>query len=157
LPEQAIAEEWVPRLKKIIRQDRFSISVVLLEFGLFIAVGTFLIFNRPDDPWFGVVCTALFTGMVVWLPFAMHRRRARIRRLLAKFRRRSRFDDDGLWFRAVTLLLGEGGFDWLRQTSHFLECYFPERALAAGPHIIAARVAHHRFRSTCVLGGLRLG
>jgi hypothetical protein len=84
LPEQAIPGEWVRGLQKIIRQDRRLIWLGLLELGLFTALGIFLILDRPDYPWFGVLCTALFAGITIWLPFSIRRRRMRIEALIAQ-------------------------------------------------------------------------
>jgi hypothetical protein len=84
LPEQAVAEEWVPALKKDIRQDRYMLWVGLLEFGLFTALGIFLIFDRPDHPWFGVVTSLVTLGIAIWIPFGIRRRRARIEGLIAQ-------------------------------------------------------------------------
>ena len=83
--EQAVAEEWVPALKKDIRQDRIMLWVGLLEFGLFTALGIFLIFDRPDHPWFGVFCSLVTLGIAIWIPFGMRRRRAQVERLIAQF------------------------------------------------------------------------
>lgn len=44
----------------------------------------FLIFDQPGHPWFGVVCTALFAGITIWLPCGIRRRRTRIEGLIAK-------------------------------------------------------------------------
>jgi hypothetical protein len=84
LPEQASAEQWGPELRKIIRHERRMVWIGLLEFGLFTALGIFLIVDRPGHPWFGVVCTALFLGIAICTPFWVRRRRARIRSLLAQ-------------------------------------------------------------------------
>jgi hypothetical protein len=84
LPEQAVAEEWVPGLQKIIRQDRRVVWVGPAVFGLFTALSVFLIFDRPDRPWFGAVCSALFLGIAIWSPFSTRRRRLRIEGLIAK-------------------------------------------------------------------------
>jgi hypothetical protein len=97
LPGQAIAEEWVPGLRKIIRQDRHMIWVGPLVFGLFAASGIFLIFDRPDHPWFGVACTVFFIVAAIWMPIWVRRRRARIEGLIAEMTNRDawRGDRDG--------------------------------------------------------------
>jgi hypothetical protein len=84
LPDQAIAGEWVPALKKAIRRDRYMLWVGLLEFGLFTALGIFLIFDRPDHPWFGAVTSLFSLGVTIWIPFGLRRRRERIEGLIAQ-------------------------------------------------------------------------
>ena len=85
LPEGASAEEWVPELSRIIRQERYMVWIGPLMFGLFTAIGVFLIFDRPEHPWFGVFCTITFLGMAVWFPIWVRRRRPRIQHLIAQF------------------------------------------------------------------------
>lgn len=85
LPEKASANEWVPELSKIIRQERHMVWVGPLVFGLATALGVFLSFGKPDHPWFGVVCSALFLSLAIWIPGSVRRRRVRIQKLLAQF------------------------------------------------------------------------
>ena len=47
LPEQAVAEEWVLGLRKVIRQDRVGAWVLLLEFGLFTAWRIIMVIQLP--------------------------------------------------------------------------------------------------------------
>jgi hypothetical protein len=44
-------------------------------FGLFTAMGIFLIFGDPEHPWFGVLVAALCLGIVIWYPVWIPRRR----------------------------------------------------------------------------------
>lgn len=84
LPEHAAAEEWVPELQKIVRQERHWAWGGPLFFGLFTAMGIFLIFDDPAHPWFGVFISAGFLGAAVWYPIWVRRRRARINGLIAE-------------------------------------------------------------------------
>ncbi|MFJ5696570.1 hypothetical protein [Arthrobacter sp. NPDC093139] len=83
LPEHATAEEWLPELQKIVRQERHWAWGGPLFFGLFTAMGIFLIFDDPAHPWFGVFVSACFLGAAVWYPIWVRRRRARINGLIA--------------------------------------------------------------------------
>jgi uncharacterized membrane protein YphA (DoxX/SURF4 family) len=85
LPEGASAEEWVPELSKIIRQERHMVWIGPLMMGLFTAIGIFLISDRPEHPWFGVFCTITFLGLAVWFPISVRRRRPRIQQLIDQF------------------------------------------------------------------------
>lgn len=75
----------MPELTKIIRQKRRMGWIGPLMFGLFTAVGIFLIFDRPEDPRFGVFYTITFLGLAVWFPISVRRRRSRIQDLIAQF------------------------------------------------------------------------
>jgi hypothetical protein len=85
LPEGASAEQWEPELIRILVQERHMMWIGPLLFGLFAVMGIFLIFDKPEHPWFGVLCTPLFLGIAIWYLVSMPRRRARIHALLAQF------------------------------------------------------------------------
>lgn len=85
LPDHASAGEWVTALGRIDRQERHMAWLGPLVMGLATALGIFLIFGEPEHPWLGVVCSPLFLGLAVWMPFGVRRRRIRIRKLLAQF------------------------------------------------------------------------
>ncbi|MET1088004.1 MAG: hypothetical protein ABWY04_12930 [Arthrobacter sp.] len=75
----------MPELTKIIRQERHMGWSGPLMFGLFTAIGIFLIFDRPEHPWLGVFCTITFLGLAVWFPISVRRRRPRIQALIDQF------------------------------------------------------------------------
>lgn len=85
LPEYASAGQWVPELDKIIRQERHMMWIGPLMFGLFAALGIFLIFDYPEHPWFGVVCGLVFLGLAAWYLVWIPRRRIRIQKLIDQF------------------------------------------------------------------------
>ncbi|MET1156393.1 hypothetical protein [Arthrobacter sp.] len=85
LPEHATAERWVLELNKIIRQERHMMWIGPLVFGLFTAMGIFLVFGDPEHPWFGVLLTPLFLGIAIWYPVWIPRRRRTIQALIDQF------------------------------------------------------------------------
>lgn len=85
LPEHATAEQWVPELQKIVRQERhWAWGGPIFFFSVFTALGVFLIFDDSAHPWYGIFCTAAFLGLAVWYPIWIGRRRARINELIAE-------------------------------------------------------------------------
>jgi hypothetical protein len=84
LPEGASADQWIPELVKIIRTEKRMYWGGPLFFGLLAAMGVFLIFHDPANPWFGGLFTAFCRGMAIWYPFWVVRRRSRIETLIAQ-------------------------------------------------------------------------
>ena len=58
LPEHASADQWVPELSGIIRQEQWSAWVRAALFGLSAAMGVFLVFDKPEHPWLGLLAVA---------------------------------------------------------------------------------------------------
>lgn len=87
LPEHASADQWVPELQKIARQERHWVWGGPLFFGIFAAGGVFLIVDDPDHPWYGVFISACFLSAAIWYPIWIKRRRARINGLIAGLER----------------------------------------------------------------------
>ena len=58
LPEHASADQWVPELSGIIRQEQWSAWVGAALFGLSAAMGVFLVFDKPEHPWLGLLAVA---------------------------------------------------------------------------------------------------
>jgi uncharacterized membrane protein YhaH (DUF805 family) len=85
LPEQASAAQWEPELVRILVQERYMMWIGPILFGLFTAMGIFLIFDDPEHPWFGVFVTPIFLGLTIWCQVSIPRRRVRIEKLLAQF------------------------------------------------------------------------
>jgi hypothetical protein len=85
LPEGANAEQWIPELAGIIRTEKPMYWGGPLFFGLFAALGVFLVFDDPAHPWFGGLFAGLCLSMAIWYPFWIVRRRARIEALIARF------------------------------------------------------------------------
>jgi hypothetical protein len=84
LPEQASAEQWEAELIWTLISDRHMVWVGPLVFGLFTALGVFLMFDQPGHLWFGALRTTLFLSITIGFPFWVRRRRARIQKLLAQ-------------------------------------------------------------------------
>jgi MFS family permease len=84
-PEHASADEWVPELRKIIRQERRWAWVGSLAFGLFAILGVFLVIDKPQHPWLGLLAIAGGLGAGVLYPVWVPLRRARIEALIAQF------------------------------------------------------------------------
>ena len=82
LPVEASAGAWVPQLRKTLRQERHIVWAGPLLFGLFTALGIFLVLDSPDHPWFGGLFAAACLGTTAWYPLWIRRRRAQIQRLL---------------------------------------------------------------------------
>jgi hypothetical protein len=85
LPAQASAEQWETELIWILIQERHMVWVTPLVCGLLTALGVFLMFDSPEHPWFGLVCTVAFLGLTIWFPIWGRRRRVRIQELMAQF------------------------------------------------------------------------
>jgi hypothetical protein len=85
LPEHASADQWVPELSRIIRQEQWWAWVGAALLGLSAAMGVFLVFDKPEHPWLGPLAVAGGLGLAVWYPIWVPRRRARIEALIAQF------------------------------------------------------------------------
>lgn len=85
VPEGALAGDWVPQLQKTLRQERPMVWAGPLLFGLFTALGAFLMLEDPDHPWFGGLAAAASLGTAVWYPLWIRRRRVQIQGLLDQF------------------------------------------------------------------------
>jgi len=85
LPEKATAEEWVPELNKLLRQERHAAWAWPPICCLVAAGGIYLVFDTPEHPWFGVFAIALALCLAIWYPLYAPRRRTRIHALLAQF------------------------------------------------------------------------
>lgn len=85
LPDGASAGEWVPKLQRLLRQERHMMWAGPLLGGLFTALGIFLVLDSPDHPWFGALFAAASLGMAVWYPLWIRRRRVRMQGLLDQF------------------------------------------------------------------------
>jgi hypothetical protein len=48
-------------------------------------MGVFLAFDKPENPWLGLLAVAGGLGLAVWYPIWVPRRRARIEALIAQF------------------------------------------------------------------------
>ena len=68
------AEQWEPELIRILVQERHMMWIGPLLFGLFAAMGIFLIFDNPQRPWFGVLWPSHCLGIAIWYLISMPRR-----------------------------------------------------------------------------------
>jgi hypothetical protein len=85
LPKQASAEEWEAELIWILIRERHMVWIGPLVCGLFAALGVFLALAMPEHPWFGVLFAATSSGMALWFPILIRRRRVRIQALIDQF------------------------------------------------------------------------
>lgn len=85
LPEHASAEQWKPELFTILIQERRVAWFVSVFFGLATVLGVFIIFDDSENPWLGVVCSAMFLSLAVGFPLWTRHRRPRIQKLLDQF------------------------------------------------------------------------
>lgn len=84
-PEDAEADEWVPKLHRAIRTDQIMAWAGPLLFGGFTVMGIFLTVTNPDYPWFWVLATGFFAATAIWYPIWVRRRRMKLQALIDHF------------------------------------------------------------------------
>lgn len=85
LPEQATADQWMPKLRRAAAQERHMVWIGPLFFAAFSALGIYLALDDPAHPWFGLLFSLAFAAMAVFYPWWSVRQRRRIQQLMAQF------------------------------------------------------------------------